>query len=173
MSKQLFVGLCIAAALFVSTTSSAWSQSSVKEIDTECNAIQNAVMALQPIHVGLVSSKWVVLSDADYTAAQQQNASALFADVYKQGANFAWVHSHSADSKGNQRATQLCFRQSDGSLERARQATTIADLSGASAQQAYFASDGTVIQKTSLFEINDPAIAKTIKSLPFYAVLPQ
>ena len=93
--------------------------------------------------------------------------------MYKQGASYAWVHAHSVDKHSKQHATQLCFRQSDGTLERVRQATTIPNLSEASAEQAYYSSDGKLIQKTRLFEENDPMIAKTIKSLPFYAVLPQ
>ena len=149
------------------------ASSEVKQIDTECNAIQDAVMALKPVHVVYRSGNWEVLSNADLTVAMQTKASVKFADVYKQGSKYAWVHAHSFDSNGKQSATQLCFRQSDGTLERVRQATTIADLSTATARQAYYASDGKLIQKTSLFEVNDPMIAKTIESLPFYAVLPK
>ena len=144
----------------------------VAQIDAECNAIQNAVIALTPIHVAYQSGKWAVMSDADATAMVQTNAQLTFADVYKQGNNYAWVHAHSVNQQGAQRATQLCFRQSDGTLERVRQAATIPGLSAASAEQAYFSPDGKVIQQTKLFEINDPMIAKKIKELPFYAVLP-
>ncbi len=42
----------------------------------------------------------------------------------------------------------------------------------ASAQEAYFASDGTLIAKVGAFEVNDPVIAKTVQALPFYSVLP-
>jgi ligand-binding SRPBCC domain-containing protein len=146
---------------------------SVKQIDTECNAIQDAVMALHPVHVAYRSSSWAVLSDADYAAAEQTKASVTFADVYKQGAKYAWVHAHSFNEQGTQRATQLCFRQSDGTLERARQAATVPDLASAAAEQAYFSPDGKVIQSTKLFEMNDPMVAKTIEALPFYSVLPK
>jgi hypothetical protein len=78
----------------------------------------------------------------------------------------------SFNAVGDQRATQLCFRQSDGTLERVRQATTVPALDAASAQAAYFSSDGKLIQKMSLFEINDPAMAKNVTDLPFYSVLP-
>ena len=145
----------------------------IKQIDTECNAIQDAIMALKPVHVVLQSGTWTVVSDADMAVAMQTKAAIAFADVYKQGSSYAWVHAHAFDSKGNQRATQLCFRQSDGTLERVRQATTVPDLAAASAKQAFYSSDGKLIQKTALFEENDPMIAKTIKSLPFYAQLPQ
>jgi hypothetical protein len=159
------------------TASGSLSQTSdanaIKQIDTECNAIQDAVMALHPIHVVYRSGNWAVLSDADMAVAVQTKASITFADVYKQQSNYAWVHAHSFDAKGNQRATQLCFRQSDGTLQRVRQAATVPDLAAATAKQAYYASDGTVIQKTTLFEENDPMIAKTVKSLPFYSQLPQ
>jgi hypothetical protein len=144
----------------------------VKQIDTECNAIQNAVMALKPIHVLLASGTWKVVSDGDVAIADRTHAAVTIADVWKQGKSFAWVHAHSYDQQGNQRATQLCFRQKDGTLERARQATTVSDLSSASAQQAFYAPDGTVIQSTSAFEMNDPMVAKQVTALPFYKVLP-
>ena len=149
------------------------SASQIKQINTECNAIQDAVMALKPVHVVLHSGTWAVMSDADAAAAVKTNASVTFANVWKQGTSYAWVHAHSVTQQGAQRATQLCFRQSDGTLERVRQAATMPQLSQAAAQQAFYSSDGKLIQKSQLFEENDPMIAKTIQSLPFYAVLPQ
>lgn len=144
----------------------------VKQIDTECNAIQNAVMALKPIHVLLASGTWKVVSDDDVAIADRTKAAVTIADVWKQGKSFAWVHAHSYDQQGNQRATQLCFRQKDGTLERARQATTVPGLSSAGAEQAFYTPDGTVIQATSAFETNDPMVAKQVTALPFYKVLP-
>ncbi|MGB6984402.1 MAG: hypothetical protein WBD74_00355 [Candidatus Aquilonibacter sp.] len=149
------------------------SANAIKNIDTECGAIQNAVMALKPVHVTLRSGTWDVLSDAQMTAAMQTKRSLTFADVWKQGANYAWVHTHRFNASGVQRATQLCFRQSNGSLARVRQATTDRALFSASAEQAYYSSSGKLIQKTSLFAENDPMIAKSIQALPFYSVLPQ
>jgi len=163
LAKRL--GMALPAALLAAAA--------IKKIDTECNAIQDAIMALHPIRVALVSGTWVVLSEGDYATAVQTKSSVRFADVYKQGSKFAWVHAHGIDAKGDQRATQLCFRQSDGTLERARQATTVPDLSAAAAAQAYYAPDGTIIQKAALYEVNDPAVAKKIEELPFYAVLPK
>lgn len=169
----LFTAVTLAVAANAAAPAQTADSTAIKQIDTECNAIQDAVMALKPVHVAYQSGKWAVLSDADATVAVRTNAKLAFADVYKQGDNYAWVHAHSLNQQGTQRATQLCFRQSDGTLERARQAATIPDLSAASAEQAYYSSDGSLIQKTKLFEENDPMISKTIKSLPFYAVLPQ
>lgn len=146
---------------------------SAASIDTDCLAIQNATMALHPVHVISQSGTWKVASDADVTVAERTHASLTIADVYKQGTNFAWVVAHAFDSQGNQRATQLCYRQSDGTLQRARQATTVPDLNAASAQQSYFAPDGTVISRTTAFETNDPMVAKTVASLPFYKTLPK
>jgi hypothetical protein len=165
--------LVLAAALTTTAKSQAGDASAIGQIDTECDAIQDAVMALHPIHVAYQSGTWAVLSDADFAVAEKVGASIMLADVYKQGTNYAWVAVHSFDASGKQRATQLCFRQSGGTLERARQATTVPDLSAAAAQQAYYATDGTLIQKTSLFEQNDPQLAKKIEALPFYSVLPQ
>jgi hypothetical protein len=169
--------LCVAVVAVAALTATAKSQTSVPapiaQIDSECNAIQDAVMALHPIRVAYKSGTWVVLSEADYAVAAQINKSIALADVYQQGTKYAWVQAHSFDASGKQRATQLCFRQSDGTLARARQATSTPDLAAASAQQAYYSSDGTVLQSTALFEVNDPMIAKKIEALPFYSVLPK
>jgi len=170
--KVLLAAALLAVVVFAASAKSSAAPGPVAQIDTECNAIQDAVMALHPIHVAYRSGNWVVLSDADYTVAERTKASITFADVYKQGSKYAWVHAHSFDSSGRQRATQLCFRQSNGTRERARQATTVPSLAAASAQQAYYTSSGKLIQKTALFEQNDPMLAKSIASLPFYNVLP-
>jgi hypothetical protein len=173
IATVLVAGIIAGAALAGVASSQTTDAAAVKQIDTECNAIQDAIMALHPVHVAYQSGTWVVLSDSDVAVAEQTKAALMFADVYKQGSSYAWVHAHSWDANGDQHATQLCFRQGDGTLERARQATTVPALAAASARQAYYASDGTVIQKTAIFEANDPMLAQTIKSLPFYSVLPQ
>jgi hypothetical protein len=172
MKKTLICAVALALGLFPDAVRPDDMTTAVKQIDTDCSAIQSAIMALKPLHFALISSKWKVMSDADYTVAEQTHASIAFADVWTQGKNPAWVHSHTFTASGTQRATQLCFRQADGTLERVRQAATVDDLSGAAAQQAYYASDGSLIQKTSLFEVNDPAIAKKVADLPFYSNLP-
>lgn len=167
LSTIAFSALAIGSIPFTAA-----AQDTVAQIDSECNAIQNAVMALHPVHVALVAGQWKVLSEGDYAVAEQTHESITFADVYKQGNNYAWVHSHSFSASGKQTATQLCFRQADGSLERARQASTVPDLAAAAAQAAYYTADGKVIQKTALFEVDDAAIAKRVKDLAFYQVLP-
>lgn len=172
LSAVCFSAIACSVLAVGSAPVTAAAQDSTAQIDTDCNAIQNAVMALHPIHVALVAGQWKVLSEGDYAIAEQTHKSITFADVYKQGNNYAWVHSHSFSASGKQTATQLCFRQADGSLERARQASTVPDLAAASAQVAYYTPDGKVIQKTALFEVNDPAIAKRVKDLAFYQVLP-
>jgi hypothetical protein len=144
----------------------------VKAIDTDCLAIQNAVMALKPIQLVSSSANWKIASDADVTIAEQTKGSVIIANIWKQGDNYAWVHSHRWDQNGNERATQLCFRQADGTLERARQAGTVPALNEASATAAYFAPDGTVLLQAKAFEANDPMLAKSIKALPFYKQLP-
>ena len=151
---------------------SPYSPPQVAAIDADCSAIQDAVMALKPIHLVYSSSAWKVASDADVTVAERSKDAVTIADVWKQGKNYAWVHTHSINQSGKQLATQLCFRQKDGSLERARQAATVPDLNAAGAERAYYAPNGTLIMKSELFEANDPAIAKKITALPFYKELP-
>lgn len=170
---SIFVAVLFASTMVTQAQVTKTNALAVKQIDDECNAIQNAVMALKPTYVAYQTGKWVVVPEGDAAVAMQTNAKATFANVYKQGDNYAWIHAHSVSAGGTQRATQLCFRQSDGTLARVRQAATIPDLNAASAEQAYYLSNGRLIQKTKLFEENDPMIAKTIKDLPFYAVLPQ
>lgn len=160
------------AALTLQAPAQPTTDAAVKAIDGDCNAIDMAIMALKPVHVMLQASTWKVVADADWVAAQQTHASVTFVDAWKQGSNYAWVHSHTFDASGNQRATQLCFRQADGSLQRARQAGTVPALDAAGAQEAYFAPDGSLIVKVGAFEVNDPAVAKSVKALPFYANLP-
>jgi hypothetical protein len=177
MMKQL-IGIAVAAIALVwmaGSTQRAAAQTAsdmVKQIDADCQSIQNATMALHPVHLALVSGNWRVFSEGDYAVVEQTHKSIAFADVWKQGANPAWVTGHSFNANGDQRAAQLCFRQADGTLERAKQAGTAPDLDAASAEVAYFANDGSVIQKTSLFEVDDPAISKKVSDLPFYSVLP-
>ena len=109
--RSPLLSFALFAALVPITTSTPAAQSThitdVHNIDTECNAIQNAIMALKPVHVALIKGTWQVLSDADLTVAEQIKKSITFADVWKQGNNYAWVHSHTFDANGNQRATQL------------------------------------------------------------------
>jgi hypothetical protein len=144
-----------------------------KQIDADCSAIQGAVMALRPVHFLLTSSTWNVVSDGEVAVADRTHAAVTIADVWMQKKQPAWVHAHSYDQQGNQRATQLCFRQKDGSLQRARQATTVPALDSASAEQGFFASDGTPIYASAAFEANDPTLAKQVTALPFYKVLPR
>jgi len=165
----------VALSLLAGSTGVAAAQTSgdaAQRIDADCSAIQNATMALKPIHVAQISGTWRVFAEGDWAAAEETHKSVVFADVWKQGNAPAWVSAHSFNANGDQRAVQLCFRQADGTLERAKQAATAPDLDAAAAETAYFAPDGSVIQKTALFEVNDPAIAKKVADLPFYSVLP-
>jgi hypothetical protein len=73
----LFAGAFISVPL----TTQADSSGAITKINTECNAIQNAVMALHPIHVAYRSGNWIVLSDADATVAMRTKVSIRFADV--------------------------------------------------------------------------------------------
>ena len=168
----LALAVVAARAFAAQATPPPSGQKQVNAIDTDCAAIQNAVMALKPVHFIYSSSTWKVASDQDVTVAERTKASVTIADVWKQGKSYAWVHSHSYDQKGNQSATQLCFRQADGTLERAKQAADIASLAGADAAIGYFTSAGDVIYKSELFELNDPKLAKKISDLPFYKDLP-
>ena len=87
--------LCVTVLALASFTTTARSQTSnsvmITQIDTGCSAIQDAVMALRPIHIAYKSGRWVVLSDADFTVAAETKVAIVAADVYKQGSKYAWV----------------------------------------------------------------------------------
>lgn len=173
MMKKILAAALVCCALLLPSV--AWSDEStaaaVKAIDADCNAISLAVMALKPVHVVLADGKWKVMSEGDYTVAENTHAAVMFVDAYKQGNNYAFVQSHTFASGGAQRATELCFRQSDGTLERAKQAETVKALAAAEAT-AYFASDGTVLEKTATYAENDPAVTKKVADLPYFSSLP-
>jgi hypothetical protein len=171
MSKSvaLLLGflICTAPATVAAQPSGA---SAVAQIDTECDAVLSAVSQTSPVSVILHGKQWVVLTDA-----QLQNLTGslipLYAGVYKQGGRYRYVREVSVDKYGQQHALGLCFR-SDGTLARARQAKTVPELSSEKGQRAYYAADGTLIQKTPGFDEKDPTIAKNVKDLRYFSVLP-
>jgi hypothetical protein len=144
--------------------------SAVAQIDTECDAMLSAVSQTSPVSVILHGKQWVVLTDAQL---HYLTGSLIphYAAVYKQGARYVYVREVSVDKYGQQHALGLCFRN-DGTLARARQAQTVPKLSSETAQRGYYAADGTLIQKTPGFNEKDPTIAKNVKDLRYFSVLP-
>ncbi len=65
----------------------------------------------------------------------------------------------------------MCFRN-DSTVARIKQAATVPSLDAAGASVAYYNTDGSLIQKTTTFEVNDPLIAKRVKDLPYFKLLP-
>lgn len=143
----------------------------VARIDTDCAVFKSAIKTEKPTRVVSVrTSAWTLASDADYTSAEKLHAYTL-AEVWKHAGNYVWARSHTLASGGVKHATQLCFR-SDGTLARVRQATTVPALDAASARLAYYNTDGSLIRKSALFEVGDPAIAKHVENLPYFKLLP-
>jgi hypothetical protein len=143
----------------------------VARIDTNCAVFKSAIKTEKPTRVISVRAKaWTLASDSDAAAAQRLQSYTL-AEVWKHAGNYVWVRSHTLASGGVTHATHLCFRN-DGTLARVRQATTVPALDAASAQLAYYNTDGSVIQKSALFEAGDPTIAKRVKALPYFNLLP-
>lgn len=177
------IGIAVAAssgaALAQSMTTSPMTQQQanaspktlIAQINVTCDTMVQQQKLIAPVHVVLKSSSWNVVTDPGMIAADRTAANVVFADVWKQNGKYVWVHAHRFTQAGAQRATQLCFR-TDGTLARVRQATAIPALDGAGASRAYYYTNGTLIQKSAAFEENDPALAKVVKSLPYYAVLP-
>jgi hypothetical protein len=139
-------------------------------IDTNCSVVKSAIKSEKPKDVVLKDSTWQVVTDQNIAVVERKHLSVTQAEVWKHAGNLVWVHWVTVDSKGNEHATQLCFRN-DGSLSRARQATTVPALEGAVARQAYYYSNGTLIDKTSLYSVDDPAIYKRVRDLPFFKMV--
>lgn len=175
MSKSfaLFLGflICATPAIVAAQPS---GTSPVAQIDTECDAVLTATSQTSPVSVILQGKKWVVLNLADVQAGGAGNPGSLtphYAEIYKQGARYAYVREVSFDKSSQQHALGLCYR-SDGTLERARQAENMPKLSSETAERAYYAADGTLIQKTPGFNEKDPTVVKNFKDLQFFSVLP-
>lgn len=141
-----------------------------QRIDTNCYVVHSATKSEKPKDVVLKDSTWQVTTDQDLTVVEHKHLSVTQAEVWKHAGNLVWVHWVTVDAKGNEHATQLCFRN-DGSLARARQATTVPSLEGAVSREAYYHSNGTLIDKTSLFSVDDPAIYKRVRDLPFFKMV--
>jgi hypothetical protein len=143
----------------------------MNRIDVTCDVMTSQTKLIKPVHLIYASSTWKVASDADVEVAQRSGAQVVLVDVWKQDGKYVWVASHTFNQTGDQRATQLCFRN-DGTLARVRQATTVPALDVADATRAYYNTDGSVIAKFGVYAVDDPAIGKAISSLPYYKLLP-
>ena len=171
MSKSvvLFLGLLI-GTMPATVTAQSSGPSAVAQIDAECDAVLSAVSQASPVNVILHRKQWIVLTDAQLPSLTG-SLIPHYAGVYKEGSRYRYVREVSIDKNGRQHALGLCYR-SDGTLERARQAKTVPELSSEAAQRAYYAIDGTLIQKTPGFNEKDPTIAKNFKDLRYFSVLP-
>jgi hypothetical protein len=147
------------------------TQTMMAQVDVTCDTMVQQQKLVKPVHLAYKSSTWNVVSDPNAVAADQTSATAVFAEVWQQNGKYVWVHAHSVNQQGDQRATQLCFR-TDGTLARARQAATIPALDAAGATRAYYYTNGTLIAKFGVFDESDPSVAKAVTSLPYYKNLP-
>jgi len=144
----------------------------VTRIDTNCAVFKSAIKTQKPTDViALHSTDWRLASHSELVAAENGKSAYTLAEVWKQAGNYQWVHAMTVTAGGGRHATQLCFRN-DGSLSRAKQARTMPSLDSAADRGAYYNTDGSLIEKTATFEVNDPAIAKRIKELPYFKILP-
>lgn len=175
----LFLGL-LAAAMPVAIAAQPSGVSAIAQIDTACDAMLSTVSQTSPVNVVLDRKKWVVLNDAQLESAMQSwvgysrtpgQGTPHYAEVYKHGGRYVYVREVSFDSQSKQHALGLCYRN-DGTLERARQAQNVPGLSSDAAQRAYYAADGTLIQKTPGFNEKDPTIATNVRDLRYFSVLP-
>jgi len=176
MSKSvaLFLGFLI-CAMPAPIAAQSSGTSAVAQIDSDCDAVLSATSQTTPVAVVLHGKKWVVVNLAQlYLAGGPKNpgqGTPHYAEVYKHGARYVYVREVSFDKYSQQHALGLCYRN-DGTLARARQAKTIPALSSETAQRAYYAADGTLIQKTPDFNEKDPTVVKNFNDLQYFSVLP-
>jgi hypothetical protein len=143
----------------------------VKRIDLNCQVFHSGIQTVAPTEVAAVrNASWAVVDTAHKQQVESLKDHVWIVQVWKQAGNLNWVHSARFDASGTRHATQLCFRN-DGTLARVRQASTIPALDAASARQAYYNTDGSLIRASSLFEVNDPAIKKRVRALPYYNLI--
>jgi hypothetical protein len=144
----------------------------VARIDQNCGVFRSAIQTEKPADVAEIKTNiWKVVSDQDILAAEKTHSFTTYAKVWKQAGNYVWVHAVTTGSAGGRHATQMCFR-TNGTVMRVRQALSIPALDTASASVAYYRQDGSLIQKSKIFEENDPLIAKKVGELPFFKNLP-
>jgi hypothetical protein len=144
----------------------------VARIDQNCGVYHTAIQTEKAAVVAEVQTNvWKVIDEKTVAVAEKTHSFTTYAKAWKQAGNYVWIHEVTTGSKGGREALQMCFRN-DGTVMRVKQAIDIPSLDAASASVAYYRSDGSLIQKTKLFEENDPAIAKKIATLPFFKNLP-
>src|SRR5262249_15932501 len=134
------------------------------------DALMSAISQTLPVSLILDGKNWVVLNETQLQSVLQ-SGTPHYAAVYKQDARYIYVREVSLDKYGRQHALGESYANA-GTLERARQALSIPALSSATAERAYYAADGTMIQKTPGFNEKDPTIAMNIKDLRYFAELP-
>ena len=135
----------------------------------------SAVSQTSPVTVVLQGKNWVVVNLANFEngggSLNPGQGTPHYAEVFKQGTSYVYAREVSFDKYSQQHALGQCYR-ADGTLERARQAMNVPGLSSETAEKAYFAANGTLIQKTPGFNEKDPTIAKNFKDLRYFSVLP-
>ncbi len=184
-SKRLIVGPALASLVLV-TLLPASAQTAkpltpansvsphllVTRIDTNCAVFRSAIKSQKPTSViALHSTTWRLASDADVAVAQKQHATYAMAEIWKQAGNNNWIRAIRVGQNGGTHATQLCFRN-DGTLARVKQAATFPALDASAARVAYYNTDGSLIQRTTVFDLSDPSISKRVKDLPYFNLLP-
>jgi len=141
-------------------------------IDTNCAVFKDAMKSQKPTDVlAMKSSTYRLASTSDIETAKKSHSSFTMAEVWKQAGNYQWVRAYTAGSSGGHHAAQLCFRN-DGTIARVKQSATIPSLDASGASVAYYNTDGSVIQKTTAFDMGDTLIVKRVKDLPYYKILP-
>ena len=139
----------------------------VARINADCAVFADAIKTERPtVLAASGSASWRVVDPTKLRDVEHVQTSAWTVQMWKEAGNYVWFHSARYDSRGNERATQLCFR-ADGTLARVRQGRTSADFDTAAEGQAYFNTDGSLIRADGLFETNDAAIYKRVKDAPF------
>lgn len=144
----------------------------VKRIDLNCSVFRSGIRTEKPTEVAAVrAATFAAVDEGHRREVEALTDHVWVVQAWKVAGNLNWVRSARFDEKGTVHLTQLCFRN-DGTLARVRQAAADADLDAVSTKQAYFRTDGSLIQASALFERDDPAIPKGAQPPPYSGVLP-
>jgi hypothetical protein len=143
----------------------------VERIDTNCVVFKSAIKTVKPTDVIAEKKTWRLASADEASTARAHLTAYTLAEVWKQAGNYNWIRSYTVGSGGGHHAVQMCFRN-DGTLARVRQGATIPALDASGSSVAYYNTDGSVIRKSATFSVNDPLIARRVRDLPYFNVLP-
>ena len=145
----------------------------IARIDTNCAVVAGAIKTEPAIVVRRRVDTYSVTqptTTTDDVALERRRGST--AEVWRQAGHLVWVKLVGRNRSGGREAAQLCYR-ADGSLARARLATSMNGLDAVASNIAWFNTNGARIAKVGVVSQDDPNLYRRVERLPFFDKLPQ